>query len=101
MTPGKEMPPRLLFDNAGRVGSSMQRKGGEGLDLRRGYEAPFLVSCHSKLRQISDLHKKKPFPFSGGITVGEKTVPGHSPPRITQRLEPQFTSELMSVKDQE
>jgi len=65
MTPGKEMPPRLLFDNAGRVGSSMQRKGGEGLDLRRGYEAPFLVSCHSKLRQISHLHKKKPFPFRG------------------------------------
>ena len=30
-----------------------------------------------------------------------KTVPGHSTPRITQRPERQFTSGLMSVKDQE
>jgi len=45
--------------------------------------------------------KRNRFHSAGGKTVGEKTVPGHSPPRITQRLEPQFTSELMSVKDQE
>ena len=32
---------------------------------------------------------------------GGKTVPGHSTPRITQRPERQFTSGLMSVKDQE
>ena len=32
---------------------------------------------------------------------GFGTVPGHSTPRITQRPERQFTSGLMSVKDQE
>ena len=38
MTPGKEMPrwPGLVLNNAGRVGSSMQRKGGEGERAHRG-----------------------------------------------------------------
>jgi len=37
MTPGKEMPRWLVLNNAGRVGSSMQRKGGEGERAHRGW----------------------------------------------------------------
>jgi len=37
----------------------------------------------------------------GKTVLKGKTVLGHSNPRITQRLERQFTSELMSVKEQE
>ena len=37
----------------------------------------------------------------GKTVLKGKTVLGHSNPRITQRLEQQFTSELISVQDQE